>query len=53
MNNFYRALVSEWLGTMFLLAAVIGSGIMAENLAAGTWSLPAWQYNSTVPFSSF
>ena len=35
MNIFYRALVSEWLGTMFLLAAVIGSGIMAENLAAG------------------
>ena len=35
MKNFYRALVSEWLGTKFLLAAVICSGIMAENLAAG------------------
>ncbi len=34
MNNFYRAVVSEWLGTMFLLATVIGSGVTAENLAA-------------------
>ncbi len=39
MNNFYRALVSEWLGTMFLLAAVIGSGNMAENLAAGNMAI--------------
>ena len=39
MNNFYRALVSEWFGTMFLLAAVIGSGIMAENLAAGNMAI--------------
>ena len=39
MNNFYRALVSEWLGTMFLLAAVIGSGIMAQNLAAGNMAI--------------
>ena len=39
MNNFYRALVSDWLGTMFLLAAVIGSGIMAENLAAGNMAI--------------
>lgn len=39
MNNFYRALVSEWLGTMFLLAAVIGSGVMAENLAAGNMAI--------------
>jgi glycerol uptake facilitator-like aquaporin len=39
MNNFHRALVSEWLGTMFLLAAVIGSGIMAENLAAGNMAI--------------
>lgn len=36
MNNFYRALVSEWLGTMFLLAAVIGSGIMAIALLGNT-----------------
>jgi glycerol uptake facilitator-like aquaporin len=39
MDNFYRALVSEWLGTMFLLAAVVGSGIMAENLAAGNMAI--------------
>ena len=30
-----RALVAEWLGTMILLATVIGSGIMAAQLAAG------------------
>ena len=54
MNNFYRALGSEWLGTMFLLAAVIGSGITAENLAAGIWSLPclAIQFQR-LPFLSF
>ena len=30
-----RALVSEFLGTAFLLAAVVGSGIMGERLAGG------------------
>jgi glycerol uptake facilitator-like aquaporin len=30
-----RRLVAEWLGTMFLLAAVVGSGVMAERLASG------------------
>jgi glycerol uptake facilitator-like aquaporin len=30
-----RRLVSEFLGTAFLLAVVVGSGIMAENLAGG------------------
>ena len=30
-----RRLVAEWLGTFFLLATVIGSGIMAERLADG------------------
>ena len=39
MKNFYRALFSEWFGTMFLLATVIGSGIMAENLAAGNMAI--------------
>ena len=39
MNNIYRSLISEWLGTMFLLATVIGSGIMAENLAAGNMAI--------------
>jgi len=31
----YRKLVAEALGTLLLLATVVGSGIMAENLAAG------------------
>ena len=39
MNNFHRALVCEWLGTMFLLATVVGSGIIAENLAAGNMAI--------------
>jgi len=30
-----RQLFSEWLGTFFLVAVVIGSGIMAERLAGG------------------
>jgi glycerol uptake facilitator-like aquaporin len=30
-----RKLISEWLGTFFLLATVVGSGIMAERLAGG------------------
>lgn len=30
-----RKLVSEWLGTLFLVAVVVGSGIMAERLADG------------------
>ena len=30
-----RRLVAEWLGTAFLLATVVGSGIMAERLAGG------------------
>jgi glycerol uptake facilitator-like aquaporin len=30
-----RRLVAEWLGTAFLLATVVGSGIMAERLSGG------------------
>ena len=30
-----RKLFSEWLGTFFLVAVVVGSGIMAERLAGG------------------
>ena len=30
-----RKLFAEWLGTLFLLATVVGSGIMAEKLAGG------------------
>ena len=34
-----RRLFAEWLGTAFLLATVIGSGIMAESLAGGNVAL--------------
>jgi len=42
VNNEYtatRKLVAEGLGTAFLLATVVGSGIMAEKLSAGNVSL--------------
>lgn len=35
MPSLGRRLFSEWLGTAFLLAAVVGSGIMAQKLAGG------------------
>ncbi|MBR0697166.1 MIP/aquaporin family protein [Bradyrhizobium lablabi] len=34
-----RRIVAEWLGTTFLLAAVVGSGIMAHKLAGGNVAL--------------
>ena len=34
-----RKLLSETLGTMLLLAVVIGSGIMAERLAGGNMAI--------------
>lgn len=34
-----RRLVAEWLGTLLLLATVIGSGIMAETLAGGNMAI--------------
>jgi glycerol uptake facilitator-like aquaporin len=34
-----RRLFCEWLGTAFLLAAVVGSGIMASKLASGNQAL--------------
>lgn len=34
-----RRLMAEWLGTFSLLATVVGSGIMAENLAGGNVAL--------------
>ncbi len=34
-----RKLFSEWLGTFFLVAVVVGSGIMAEQLANGNVAL--------------
>jgi glycerol uptake facilitator-like aquaporin len=34
-----RRIVAEWLGTAFLLAAVVGSGIMAQKLSGGNAAL--------------
>lgn len=34
-----QRLFSEWLGTTFLLAAVVGSGIMAQKLAGGNGAI--------------
>jgi glycerol uptake facilitator-like aquaporin len=39
MPSLARRLVSEWLGTAFLLAAVVGSGVMAQKLAGGNVAL--------------
>jgi glycerol uptake facilitator-like aquaporin len=39
MPSLPRRIFSEWLGTAFLLAAVIGSGIMAQQLAGGNGAL--------------
>jgi glycerol uptake facilitator-like aquaporin len=39
MNTSLRSVVAEFTGTAFLLAAVVGSGIMAEGLSAGNTSL--------------
>jgi len=34
-----RRLVADWIGSAFLLAAIVGSGIMAEKLAGGNVAL--------------
>jgi glycerol uptake facilitator-like aquaporin len=34
-SSFHRRVVAEFTGTLFLLAAVVGSGIMGQRLAAG------------------
>jgi len=39
MPSLARRLFAEWLGAAFLLAAVVGSGIMGERLAAGNVAL--------------
>ena len=39
MPTLARRLVAEWLGTAFLLAAVVGSGIMAQKLSGGNVAL--------------
>jgi glycerol uptake facilitator-like aquaporin len=39
MPSLARRIFAEWLGTAFLLAAVVGSGIMAQRLAGGNAAL--------------
>src|SRR6266852_9307422 len=39
MPSLARRVFSEWLGTAFLLAAIVGSGIMAQKLAGGNGAL--------------
>ncbi len=39
MPSLGRRLFAEWLGSAFLLAAVVGSGIMAQRLAGGNVAL--------------
>ncbi len=39
MPSLAQRAFSEWLGTAFLLAAVVGSGIMAQRLAGGNQAL--------------
>jgi glycerol uptake facilitator-like aquaporin len=39
MPTLGQRLAAEWLGTAFLLAAVVGSGIMAQKLAGGNVAL--------------
>jgi glycerol uptake facilitator-like aquaporin len=38
-NSLPRRLVAEFIGTAFLVAAVVGSGVMAERLANGNLAL--------------
>src|SRR6266436_8807527 len=38
-SNLRARIVAEFLGTAFLVAAVVGSGIMAERLAGGSVAL--------------
>lgn len=37
-----KKLIAEFVGTMFLLATVVGSGIMGETLAAGNTAVALW-----------
>lgn len=39
MSDLARRLLAEWLGTAFLLAVVVGSGIMGERLSGGNVAL--------------
>jgi len=37
-----QKLLAEFIGTLFLLATVVGSGMMAENMAGGNAALALW-----------
>src|SRR5215470_19057776 len=39
MSSLAQRVFCEWLGTAFLLAAIVGSGIMAQKLAGGNGAL--------------
>jgi len=45
-----RKLLAEYIGTLFLLATVVGSGIMAENLAGGNAALALWGNTASTSF---
>jgi glycerol uptake facilitator-like aquaporin len=38
--NLHARITAEFVGTAFLLAAVVGSGIMGERLSGGNIALP-------------
>jgi glycerol uptake facilitator-like aquaporin len=50
MPSLGRRIFSEWLGTAFLLATVVGSGIMAQKLAGGNVALAL--LGNTIPTGS-
>ena len=50
MPSLARRLFCEWLGTAFLLATIIGSGIMAQRLAGGNVALAL--LGNTIPTGS-
>ena len=41
--NLARKITAEFLGTAGLLAVVVGSGIMGENLAGGNTAIAFWR----------
>ena len=45
-----RRIVAEGLGTAFLLAAVVGSGIMGERLAGGNIAIALLAKHTPGPF---
>ena len=48
MMSLARRLVAEGLGTAFLLAMVIGSGIMGERLAGGNVAIALLAHSTTL-----